>query len=376
VSVVLPGATIGMLGGGQLGRMTGMAARSLGYDVQVLDPDPDCPARAVASRTITARFDDAEAAARLARECAVVTLEIEQIGADALHAVTAWTPLRPGPAAVITVQDRIVQREWLDSHGFPVGPYRVPTTEDECAAAVEALGRSIVKAPRGGYDGRGQFRVDDADGARRAFRAIGGRCIVEQFLDIELELSVLIARRPDGDTAVFPPAVNHHEHGILDWSVCPGPLSQDVVKQAKQLGREIARAMEITGLLAVELFLVRGGQLKVNELAPRPHNTYHHTERGLATSQFEQHVRAVCGLPLGSVEVVRPAAIANLLGDLWTDGPPNFEAALGVPNVRLHLYGKTSARPGRKMGHLSAVGATTDEALDWVLEARRALTKA
>jgi 5-(carboxyamino)imidazole ribonucleotide synthase len=276
----------------------------------------------------------------------------------------------------MTVQDRIHQREWLDTHGFPVGPYRVPTSEDECAAAVESLGRSIVKAPRGGYDGRGQFRVADADGAHRAFRAIGGRCIVEQFLDVELELSVLIARRPDGDSAVFPPAVNHHEVGILDWSVCPGPLSTDIVRQAKQLGREIARAMDIVGLLAVELFLVRGGKLLVNELAPRPHNTYHHTERGLATSQFEQHVRAVCGLPLGSVEVVRPSAIANLLGDLWNDGVPNFEAALNVPNVRLHLYGKTSARPGRKMGHLSAVAASTDEALDKVLEARRALTRA
>ncbi|MEP7347663.1 MAG: 5-(carboxyamino)imidazole ribonucleotide synthase [Gemmatimonadaceae bacterium] len=374
-TVLLPGATIGLLGGGQLGRMTGMAARSLGYDVQVLDPDPLCPARAIASRTITARFDDADAAAELARECDVVTLEIEQISADALEAVSSHTLLCPNANAVIVVQDRIRQRAWLDSHGFPVGAFRVAHTGDDAAAAVTALGRCIVKSPRGGYDGRGQVRVTTAEEAVNAWRALGsGSVMVEQFLDLDLELSVMIARRADGTSSAFPLAVNHHEHGVLDWSICPGPLPPDVAAHAARIGHAIADALDVVGLIAIELFLVKDGRLLINELAPRPHNTFHHTERGCSTSQFEQFVRAICGLPLGSVNVLRPAAIANLLGDLWREGEqPDFAAALGVPEVRLHLYGKVSARPGRKMGHLSALGDSTDQALARVLDARHRL---
>lgn len=373
MTAILPGATIGILGGGQLGRMTGMAARSLGYDVHVLDPDPQCSARAIASRAITAAFTDAAAAADLARHCQVVTLEIEQIGKPALDAVAALAPLHPSPEAVHIIQDRARQRTWLDRHGFPLGAFRVVESEEACAGAVTALGASICKAPIGGYDGRGQIRVKTADEGRAAFRALGGsgHVLVEQFLDLDLELSVLVARRTDGASAVFPPAVNHHVNGVLDWSVCPGPLPPAVARHAEQVGHAIAEAMGIVGLIAVELFLTTDGRLLVNELAPRPHNTYHHSERGLSTSQFEQLVRAVCGLPLGAVRPVTPAAIANLLGDLWEGGPPDVSGALGVSDVRLHLYGKTAARPGRKMGHLSAVGATTDDALAKVLEARR-----
>lgn len=196
--------------------------------------------------------------------------------------------------------------------------------------------------------------------------------VVEQFLDLDLELSVMVARRADGTSVAFPPAINHHVDGVLDWSICPGPLPSPVVQHASQIGVAIAEALQIVGLIAVELFLLKDGRLLVNELAPRPHNTYHHTERGLSTSQFEQFVRAICGLPLGSVDVVRPAAIANLLGDLWREGEsPDVVGALEVPDVRLHLYGKTSARPGRKMGHLSALGDSTDHALQKVLDARR-----
>lgn len=373
MSVILPGATIGILGGGQLGRMTGMAARSLGYDVHVLDPDPECPAKAIASRTITARFDDADAAASLARECDVVTLEIEQIARPALEAVTALAPLRPRAEAVFTVQDRIRQRSWLDTHGFPIGPYRAVGTAEECAAAVAALGPSICKAPMGGYDGRGQRRVRTADEGSDAWKALGsGRVIVEQFLDLDLELSVLVARREDGVSAVYPPSVNHHVDGVLDWAICPGGLHAPLVQHAQQVAHAIADTMGIVGLLAIELFLTKDGRLLVNELAPRPHNTYHHSERGHSTSQFEQLVRAICGLPLGAVDSVTPAAIANLLGDLWVEGEqPHFAEALGIPDVRLHLYGKASARPGRKMGHLSAIAATSEEALERVLEARR-----
>lgn len=372
MKTILPGATIGLLGGGQLGRMTGMAARSLGYDVQVLDPDPACPARAVASRVITARFDDAGAAGELARECDVVTLEIEQISPAALAAVSERTLLFPPADAVITVQDRIRQRTWLAANGFPVGPFRVVVSADECAAAVSALGSCVIKAPHGGYDGRGQVRVTTPGEASAGFASLGGGpAIVEQFLDLDTELSVMVARRADGSAAVYPLSVNHHEHGVLDWSINPAQLPAGVGEGAMQIGRDIASAMAIVGLIAVELFLVRDGRLLVNELAPRPHNTYHQTDRGSSTSQFEQFVRAVCGLPLGSVDTLRPAAIANLLGDLWSDGPPDFAAALEVTDVRLHLYGKASARAGRKMGHLSAVGATPEEARQRVLEARR-----
>jgi 5-(carboxyamino)imidazole ribonucleotide synthase len=379
--MIEPGATIGILGGGQLGRMTGLAARSLGYDVHVLDPDPHCPASAIASRTVAARFDDADAAASLAERCAVVTLEIEQIGTAALAAVTALAPLRPSAGAVHVIQDRIRQKRWLAAQGFPVGPFRDVSSRDECVAAFGALGRSIVKATSGGYDGRGQVRVGSAQEAVDAWVTLGERpCLVEQFLDIEVELSVLVARRPATGTsppqvAVFPPARNHHEHGVLDWSTLPATAEAQTIRDAAELATGVASTLGIEGLLAVELFVTRNGRLLVNELAPRPHNTFHSTERGCATSQFEQLIRAVCDLPLGSTEVLKPAAIANLLGDLWMPGTPNFAASLGGPTVRLHLYGKASARPGRKMGHLSAVGATTDEALARVLRARDAMRR-
>ena len=375
MSVILPGATIGILGGGQLGRMTGMAARSLGYDVHVLDPDPDCPAKAIASRTITARFDDADAAADLARDCDVVTLEIEQIARPSLEAVSALAPLRPRAEAVFTVQDRIRQRSWLDTHGFPVGAYRAVSTAEECAAAVTALGPSICKAPMGGYDGRGQVRVKTAQEGHAAWSALGsGRVIVEQFLDLDVELSVLVARREDGESATYPPSVNHHVNGVLDWAITPGGLPTSVAQHARQVAHAIAETMGIVGLLAVELFLTKDGRLLVNELAPRPHNTYHHSERGHSTSQFEQLVRAVCGLPLGRVDLVTPAAIANLLGDLWVEGElPHFAESLAVPDVRLHLYGKATARPGRKMGHFSAIAPTAQDALERVLDARHRL---
>ena len=377
MSAILPGAAIGLLGGGQLGRMTGLAARSLGYDVHVLDPDPACPARAIASRTVTAPFTDAAAAADLARGVDVVTLEIEQIGADALAAVSAIAPLRPPAEAVIVIQDRLRQREWLDSHGFPVGPWHAARSAAEATAAVTALGRSVLKKPVGGYDGRGQARVGSAGEAAAAWESLGGGpALVEQFLDLELECSVLVARRTDGAMTTYAPALNHHEAGVLDWSTWPAALPPEASHAAMRIAEGIAEGLEIVGLIAVEMFLVRDGRVLVNELAPRPHNSYHHSERTSSTSQFEQFVRAICGLPLGSVDVVRPGAIANILGDLWQDGrAPDWEAALGIPDVRLHLYGKASARPGRKMGHLSAVADTVEEAREKVLAARTRLVR-
>jgi 5-(carboxyamino)imidazole ribonucleotide synthase len=371
VTVIRPGATIGLLGGGQLGRMTGYAARSLGYDVHVLDPDPDCPAKAIASRTITASFRDATAAADLARYVDVVTLEIEQIGPEALSAVSDLVPLRPPADAVTIVQDRLRQRTWLAANHFPLGDWRRADSATDASDAVAAMGRSVLKKPVGGYDGRGQARVGLTTEAATAWESLGSApVLVEQFLDLELELSVLVARGPDGSVSAYAPAVNHHVAGVLDWSVWPGVLPPEVAKTAIEVATGIAESMKIVGLIAVEMFLTRDGRLLVNELAPRPHNSYHHSERGASTSQFEQFVRAVCGLPLGSVDALRPCAIANLLGDLWEGGEPDVQATLIVPDVRLHLYGKKGARPGRKMGHLSSVGATVDEAREKVLRAR------
>ena len=368
---VLPGAAIGLLGGGQLGRMTAMAARSMGYDVHVLDPDPYCAARPLASRVVTAPFDDGDAAADLARGCAVVTLEIEQIAATAMEAVARHALLRPHAEAVWVVQDRVRQKEWLSEHGFPVGPYARAEREDDVADAVGAMGPSIVKAAHGGYDGRGQAHVATLDDAGAAWDAVGGRrSVVEQRLELASEFSVLVARTPDGQMAVYPPAHNRHERGVLVWSALPGAVPREAARDGAELALGIADALEVEGLLAVELFVTGDGRVLVNELAPRPHNSYHASERSCATSQFEQLVRAVCGLPLGSPAPVGAGAIANLLGDVWLAGAaPDAAAALAVPTARLYLYGKRDARPGRKMGHLSAVGATPAEALARVQDA-------
>jgi 5-(carboxyamino)imidazole ribonucleotide synthase len=368
---VLPGATIGFFGGGQLGRMTGYAARSMGYDLRVLDPDPAPPAAVVASTAIAAAFDDAEAADRLARGCAVVTAEIEKIGPAALAAALRHAPVRPSPEVLRMVQDRGRQKRWLADRGFPLGGW----AHADSAAAVERAARetgapAVLKLCHGGYDGRGQARIADAAGARAAWETLGAApVVVERFLDLEAELSVLVARRPSGEMVVYPPSRNHHEHGVLAWSVVPSGLPGEALREAERIARGIAEEARLEGLLCIELFLVRDGRVLVNELAPRPHNSYHHSERACVTGQFEQLVRAVCDLPLGAPDVAVPGAIMNLLGDLWSPAPPDFARALEVDGVRLHLYGKASARPGRKMGHLSSVAATPEEALRRVQQA-------
>jgi 5-(carboxyamino)imidazole ribonucleotide synthase len=362
----MPGATIGILGGGQLGRMTAMAARSLGFHVHALDPDASCAARFVVERCLMAQFDDDFAAADLARHCQVVTLEIEKVSIASLEAARRYAPVRPGVSVLEIVQDRSKQKKWLKDHGLPVGPYRDARSGAEVREASQALGGScFVKATTGGYDGQSQVRISVPAEAEAAFSALGGRpVVVEKALPIRSELSVLVARSPRGEVAVYEPALNHHENRILAWSALPGPLGRDVTETAMGMARKIAEAIQVEGLLVTELFLLEDGTLLVNELAPRPHNSFHATEVACLTSQFEQAVRAVCDLPLGSTEVVRPAAIRNLLGDLWIgEKSPRFDAALALPGVRLHLYGKRVARPGRKMGHLSASGKTPEEAV-------------
>ena len=367
---LLPGSTIGILGGGQLGRMTAMAARELGYHIRVLDPDPSCAARFVVEEHIVAPFDDDVAAAWLAHRSDVVTLEIEKVSLGSLDAAAKHAPVRPSRDVLAIIQDRAAQKTWLDKGGFPIGPYRVIESAKALAEAITALGGAcFVKSATGGYDGRGQVEVTRADEAESAFAALGGgKCVVERALEIEAELSVLVARSPSGELAVYDPAKNHHEHRILAWSVIPAPIEKGLAARATDIGRALANAIRIEGLLVVELFVTLDGLL-VNELAPRPHNSFHATQIACSASQFEQHARAVCDLPLGSTATLRPAAIVNILGDLWTPEPPAFAEALALPGVRLHLYGKRGARPGRKMGHLSATASTPEEAVRVAQEA-------
>jgi 5-(carboxyamino)imidazole ribonucleotide synthase len=377
---VLPGGLLAILGGGQLGRMMAMAARAMGYKVRVMDPEPACPASFVADETIVGKWNDVEAARRLASGAGAVTLEIEQIGVDALSNVAQIAPLRPGVEPIRIIQDKTLQKIWLAESGFPVGPFRVICEEMDLHNAVPSLGgRVFLKVGRGGYDGRGQARIGfdqsaSEDDIRAAWHSIGARpAVAEKALELECEISVMAARNPSGEVRSYPAARNHHENQILAWSVLPAGISADLETRAEALAASIIEKLGIEGMLCVEIFITRQGELLVNELAPRPHNSYHQSERACVTSQFEQAVRAACNLPLGDTALVTPAAIVNLLGEVWLDREPNFAAALEVPAVRLHLYEKHTARAGRKMGHLSATGATTDEALARVLEAKKRL---
>ena len=384
IPTILPGATIGIFGGGQLGRLTAMAARGMGYRILILDPDPACPARFVVDGCIEAGWDDSREAANLARGCDVVTLEIEQVSVASMNAAANFAPVRPSGAMLAIIQDRIEQKDWLRRNGFPIGDYRAVRSLDDLREAVIALGgKCFCKSATGGYDGRGQGKVGLAgrtteEEIRGAWEALGeGPGVVERAIDLDREISILVARSPRGEVKVYPPAWNHHEEQILSWSVIPAPLPQALANEAKEIAEAIADTFQLEGILAVELFVTADGRLLVNELAPRPHNSYHASERACVTSQFEQLVRAVCNLPLGDPAVVQPAAIANLLGDLWLspEGPrvPHFDAALAVPGVRLHLYEKLRPRKGRKMGHLSAVAATPEEAIELVLKAKSLL---
>lgn len=361
--------------------MLAMAARSLGYRVYVMDPDPSCPARFVVDACFEGSWNDARAAADMARGCDVVTLEIEQISVPCLEAAAKYASLRPGIQTMQTIQDRIVQKNWLKVHGLPLGAYRAIHTEAELQSAVPELGgRCFLKSARGGYDGRSQAKIGFGPGGfskaeiHDAWLSLGqSPCVVEKAIDLAKEISVMVARTPGGEVKSYASAANHHEHQILAWSVIPSSISPILEAQAQKIACRIAEALRLEGLLAVEMFLSQDGALLVNELAPRPHNSYHASERACVTSQFEQGIRAVCDLPLGSVDIVQPAAIANLLGDLWLDHEPRFDLALAVPGVGLHLYEKHQPRKGRKMGHLSAVGNTPEEAVASVLEAQRLL---
>ena len=357
---VVPPATLGVLGGGQLGRYLVLAASTMGYRTVVLEPDAAAPAGRVADVHLVAAYDDADALARLAAECDVVTTEFENPPAAALELLGRRALVRPGAHAIAIAQDRRAEKHFLAEHGFPTAPFAVVESAADLTTVAVAM-PAIVKTARLGYDGKGQVRVADLDELAAAWRQLGEvPCVVEQRLTLERELSVVLARSTHAETAAFAVTENVHVGGILDISTAPA--GGDLADAATRLAVAVADALDYVGVLGVELFVV-DGQLLVNELAPRPHNSGHWTLDAARTSQFEQQVRAVCGLPLGDPTMTVPAvAMVNLLGDLWAGGAPDWSAMLIDPQAHLHLYGKREARPGRKMGHLTVTAATTGAA--------------
>lgn len=365
--MIAPGSTLGILGGGQLGRMIGLAARRLGYRLAVLDPDPECAASSMADHVVSGGFDDIDAALRLASLADVVTLEIEKIDNAVLQAVSEKVPLRPGAHVLEVIRDRGRQRAWLESVSAPVGPWKLATNAMAIEQAASRFGgKCFVKRCVGGYDGRGQVEIEAPSEAAQAFHDLGqAPVVVEKALQLDFELSVLVARNPSGQVVTYAPARNHHEQRILVWSGWPAPLEPELVQSAQHLARRVADAIELEGVMVAEMFVTRDAELLINELAPRVHNSYHSSERVADTDQFEQAVRAACDLPLGSAAAYGHAAIVNLLGDVWlAQDPPAWSEALAVETASIHLYGKPGPRPGRKMGHISATGESLKVAVE------------
>ena len=371
---VLPGSTIGILGSGQLGRMLATEAKYMGYRVHTFSPGTDTPTGQVADVEVNAAYEDLDAVKAFAQEVDVVMLEFENIPVRTLEAALDYAPVRPGIKALYTAQNRLREKTFLSEHGFPVAPFRAVRDESDLEDALQEVGTpAVLKTAGFGYDGKGQAKVGGLEEGKRAFAELGQEAVLEAFIEFEREVSVVAARGVDGSFVHYGVVENHHENHILDLSVAPPDLSEKVVAEAVGIARGILEALEVVGVMCAEFFLTHKGELIVNELAPRPHNSGHLTIEACATSQFGQQLRAVCGLPLGSTEFLRPAAMANLLGEVWARGEPDWAKALAIPNVHLHLYGKAEARPGRKMGHMTALAGNKEEAVKRVRGARAVL---
>ena len=372
--MIRPGATLGLLGGGQLGRMFTVAARTLGYRVTVLDPDPFAPAAEFATAHLQAPYTDPAALETLARTCAAVTTEFENAPADALDAIATRTVVRPSGRAVAVAQDRRREKGFFAEHGFPLGAW---AAIESAAAIPAALARvklpALLKTARFGYDGKGQQRIETPRQLDETFAQWKGvPCVLEELLTLERELSVVLARGADGSVAVFPLAENHHAHGILDITIAPARVSAQMASEATRMASRLAQALDYVGVMAVEIFVVEG-RLLLNEIAPRPHNSGHYSIDACRTSQFEQQVRVLCDIPQGDPSQHTPAVMVNLLGDIWGAGEPDWEAVLRHPGAHLHLYGKRDARPGRKMGHVTVCEASPETALAHAMAIRRDL---
>lgn len=376
-SPFLPGSVIGVLGSGQLGRMFAMAARQMGYRVHTFSPDTDTPAGQVADKEISASFEDMGAIRTFAQGVQVVTFEFENIPVEAVNEAQKWAPVFPGGEVLHTAQHRLREKMFLSRSGFPVVPFEHVKSEADVMSALKKIGTpAVLKSAGFGYDGKGQKKIESMNDAKAAYQAVGaGESVVEAFIAFDQELSVISARSWKGDVVQFASFGNDHASHILDVTVSPAPVKDSVKKEAAQIAHGVMEALNVVGVLCVEFFLTKSGKLLINELAPRPHNSGHLTIDACLTSQFEQQLRAVCGLPLGATDLIKPAAMANLLGEVWGGGEPRWEKALAQPGLKLHLYGKSEARPGRKMGHLTVLADSVDEARKRVIQARHDLAQ-
>lgn len=361
--MIEPGSTIGVLGGGQLGRMTGQAARALGYGFVVYEPQSNCPAGHVADLEINAPYSDESALGRLADAADVVTYEFENVPVEATRVLEEKVMLHPRPEILHICQNREREKNFLRDNGIPCAPFAIVDSLEDLETALSEIGRpSVLKTAAFGYDGKGQLKIS-ADGldTESVWHQFGQhRAVLEGWMDFSMEISVMVAANGQGDVSTFPVAENIHTNHILDYSIVPARITPELQSEAEALAKEIAQRLGLIGLLGVELFVLKDGTLAVNELAPRPHNSGHYTIDACVTSQFEQFVRAVCGLPLGSTELFRPITMVNILGDAWMGGEPKFETLLKHSQAKLHLYGKTEARAGRKMGHFCVLGESAD----------------
>jgi 5-(carboxyamino)imidazole ribonucleotide synthase len=376
IAPILPGAAIGVLGSGQLGRMFAIAARRMGYRVHTFSPDQDTPTGQIADVEVVAPYNDLDAVANFARSVAVVTFEFENVPAPTAQAANRCAPVRPDGSILHTTQQRIREKRFLTKAGLPITPYREVHSLDHLHQALNELGYpAVLKTADFGYDGKGQFEINTPEQVAEAWAAVRQQeSVLEAFIDLECEISVVAARGDDGQFVHFGAIENQHSRHILDLSIAPARVPPEIAKLAIEMARTVLDQLGVVGVLCVEFFVTRDGRLLINELAPRPHNSGHLTVDACVTSQFEQQLRAVCGLPLGSSAMHRPAAMANLLGDIWSHGQPNWPAACAFPDVKLHLYGKLEPRPGRKMGHLTALNHAANEAYCTVIKSRKALT--
>ncbi len=373
--VFLPGSTVGVMGGGQLGRMFAIAARRMGYRVHTFSPDEDTPTGQLADREVAARYDDAEAVRDFARGIDVLTFEFENIPTQTIEWAAEFCEVRPSANVLHICQHRLREKQFLAGAGLPLPRFAPVNSAAELADALQRIGvPAVLKTAAFGYDGKGQRKIALREDPAKVWGQFGGgHAVLEEFVDFEKEVSVIVARGADAKMAAYPVCENVHRHHILDVTFVPAAISAEVDVQARLLAGEVAEKLGLVGLLAVEMFLLKDGRLLINELAPRPHNSGHFSFDASITSQFEQQLRAVCGLPLGSTESLRPSAMVNLLGDLWAHGEPNWAAAAALPEIKIHLYGKTEPRPGRKMGHLVAFGRTGEEAAHRAQAARATL---
>lgn len=372
--IIPPGSVVGVLGSGQLGRMFAIAARRMGYRVHTFSPDTDTPTGQVADLEVTASYADLDRVRDFARGVHVLTFEFENVPADTAAAAAEHAPVRPAGSVLHTTQHRLREKTFLSSAGLPVTPFAAVNSFDDLHAAVERLGcPGVLKTAGFGYDGKGQAPVSCEEMSDGAWDSIGrAPAVYELFVDFEREVSVVAARGIDGEFVHYGVVENEHRRHILDVTTAPAAVPERIARDAVEIARTVLEKLEVIGVLCVEFFVTRNGSLLINELAPRPHNSGHFSFDACVTSQFEQQLRAVCGLPLGSTEQMRPAAMANLLGDLWSGGEPDWAAACAMPDVKLHLYGKMAPRPRRKMGHLTALGP---DAAARVRAARQALAR-